>query len=386
VPLPLAGPLSFIQRDYAQQLLRTGEFSTGEPFKGPITGRWVVPLVFPRRDAADHLIGWVASALDVESIGDILARGRTDRSDVIVLSSSQSRVISRSTDVAKWVGSDVREHPLGSALLGGAPSVWRGAGLDGTARIWGAADVPLAGWKVIVGLDEAKSLAPANAALARNSVLTVLILLLAAVLAFATSHAIAAPIQALAQTVGRIAGGERGLRSPLTGATEIDRIALELNRMLDALDRSEAESTQATAALRDREKTLRLVTETIDEVFWMADIAIKTMHYISPGYERVWGRTRESLCEDPRSFIDTVHPDDRDRLLTALESHQTGNFTSANTASSGPTRPSAGSGTAAIQSGTRPARRLATRGSRRTLPSTSGPRKPWPKAGRTWKP
>lgn len=318
VPFPPAGPISVAGQDYAQRLLRTGEFSTGEPFKGFITGRWVAPLAYPRRDAADRLIGWVGVPLDVERIGDLLARGRGENNDVILVVSPQGRVVSRSADVARWVGTDVREQPFVSALLGGTRSVSWGVGIDGVARIWGAADVPLAGWKVIVGLDEARLLAPANAALLRNSLLIAVILLLAAVLAFGIGRAIAAPIHALAQTVGRIAAGERGLRSPLTGASEIARIAAELNRMLDALDRSEAESARAAAALREREETLRLVTETIDEVFWMIDIGSGSMLYISSGYERVWGRT------NPRSFLDAVHPEDLDRLLDTLKLMQTG--------------------------------------------------------------
>jgi PAS domain S-box-containing protein len=60
------------------------------------------------------------------------------------------------------------------------------------------------------------------------------------------------------------------------------------------------------------------IAETIDEVFWMADAAVTRMIYISPGYERVWGRSCASLYEEPRSFIDAIHPDDRERVMTDL--------------------------------------------------------------------
>jgi PAS domain S-box-containing protein len=35
--------------------------------------------------------------------------------------------------------------------------------------------------------------------------------------------------------------------------------------------------------------------------------------YISPAYERVWGRTRESLYENPMSWTEAIHPDDLER-------------------------------------------------------------------------
>ena len=60
------------------------------------------------------------------------------------------------------------------------------------------------------------------------------------------------------------------------------------------------------------------IAETIDEVFWMADAGVTRMMYISPGYERVWGRSCASLYEDPRSFLEAVHPEDRERVRTVL--------------------------------------------------------------------
>lgn len=322
-PLPASGPVSVTDQDYARQLLRTGEFTIGEPFKGRITGRWVVPLVFPRRDAADRLIGWVGSPLDVERIAEALARDLTDSSDIITVISPQGRVISRSTDLAQWVGRDIHDQPFASALLSEKLPL-RGTGLDGTARIWSVAAVPLTGWKVVVGVDEAKLLTPANAALVRNGLVIALILLLVLALAFGVSRAINQPIQTLTGTLSRIAASERGLRLPLTGVAEINRITIEINRTLDALDQSEADKARATAALCESEKTLRLVTETIDEVFWMTDTGIETLLYISPAYERVWGRTRASLRENPRSFLDAVHPDDLDHLQAALTIMHTG--------------------------------------------------------------
>ena len=37
--------------------------------------------------------------------------------------------------------------------------------------------------------------------------------------------------------------------------------------------------------------------------------------YVSPAYERIWGRTCESLYQNPASFFDAVHVEDRQRLL-----------------------------------------------------------------------
>ena len=78
------------------------------------------------------------------------------------------------------MGKDVRDRPFARAFLKDGISAWRSSDLDGTERVWGAADVPPVGWKVIVGIDEAKVLGPIYAALLRNSLVLALILLLAA--------------------------------------------------------------------------------------------------------------------------------------------------------------------------------------------------------------
>ncbi|MEQ1728423.1 MAG: PAS domain-containing protein [Vicinamibacterales bacterium] len=70
--------------------------------------------------------------------------------------------------------------------------------------------------------------------------------------------------------------------------------------------------------LRDVRARLTDITETINEVFWIADADVTRMMYISPGYERVWGRSCASLYEDPRSFIEAIHPDDRQRVADDL--------------------------------------------------------------------
>ncbi len=81
---------------------------------------------------------------------------------------------------------------------------------------------------------------------------------------------------------------------------------------------------RAEAALRETEARALLVADTITEVFWLAAADISRMEYISPGYERVWGRSCRSLYENPRSFLDSIHPDDRDQVLSDLEVQKSG--------------------------------------------------------------
>jgi len=60
------------------------------------------------------------------------------------------------------------------------------------------------------------------------------------------------------------------------------------------------------------------LAERIREVLWMSSPDKQTILYVSPGYEKVWGRSRESLYQRADSFLDSIHPEDRERVVRAL--------------------------------------------------------------------
>ncbi|HEY1554756.1 MAG TPA: PAS domain S-box protein [Kofleriaceae bacterium] len=90
-----------------------------------------------------------------------------------------------------------------------------------------------------------------------------------------------------------------------------------------ALVRDISERKRVEQELRASEERFRELAETIAEVFWVIDADKQRMLYISPGYERTWGRSCQSLYDSPRSWLDAIHPDDRARVLDAATQKQT---------------------------------------------------------------
>lgn len=60
--------------------------------------------------------------------------------------------------------------------------------------------------------------------------------------------------------------------------------------------------------------------ENVELVFSVFDSNTGKFVYLSPSYERVWGCDRKTLFEAPKSWIEAVHADDRDRVATAFQS------------------------------------------------------------------
>ena len=82
------------------------------------------------------------------------------------------------------------------------------------------------------------------------------------------------------------------------------------------------ERKRAEQALLESEERYRQLTDTIKEVFWMTDAKKNEMVYISKGYEDIWGRTRESLYQNPLSWVESLYPEDRERVLSAAMQKQ----------------------------------------------------------------
>ncbi|HKH20085.1 MAG TPA: PAS domain S-box protein, partial [Gammaproteobacteria bacterium] len=70
------------------------------------------------------------------------------------------------------------------------------------------------------------------------------------------------------------------------------------------------EQRRKEEALKQSEERFRQLAEHIRDVFWMTD-GDGTPRYISPAYERLWGRPLQSIYNNPASWIDAIHPDDR---------------------------------------------------------------------------
>jgi PAS domain S-box-containing protein len=84
---------------------------------------------------------------------------------------------------------------------------------------------------------------------------------------------------------------------------------------------------QAEAALRESEERFQQMAANIQEIFWMLDAENLEVIYVNRAYETITGRSCQSLREDPKSYADVIHPEDRVRVLSRLrEAAQAGQF------------------------------------------------------------
>jgi len=69
-----------------------------------------------------------------------------------------------------------------------------------------------------------------------------------------------------------------------------------------------------TAEFEQAAYFFQFFTEKFRSVFWIRSADFTKQIYLSPGYKTVWGRELNELYDQPNSWFNTVHPDDREMV------------------------------------------------------------------------
>jgi len=75
---------------------------------------------------------------------------------------------------------------------------------------------------------------------------------------------------------------------------------------------------RARQDLKSSESRFQLMAESVQDVSWMATPDLDKIFYLNPTFEQVWGCSRQQIYDNPKSFVDSIHPDDRERILAQL--------------------------------------------------------------------
>lgn len=70
--------------------------------------------------------------------------------------------------------------------------------------------------------------------------------------------------------------------------------------------------------LKMREDIFQLMARNIEEVFWIIDPLTGQILYMSPSYHKIWGESIETLYQNPRSWIESIHPEDKDEFISYI--------------------------------------------------------------------
>lgn len=98
----------------------------------------------------------------------------------------------------------------------------------------------------------------------------------------------------------------------ITQRKEIERLQHNYQRDL------ENQIAERTQALQASEERFQEIASTINQLFFIRCGRSRQFLYLSPAYEKIWGRTCESLYQNPDSWLEAIHPDDRQEVIASV--------------------------------------------------------------------
>ena len=96
-------------------------------------------------------------------------------------------------------------------------------------------------------------------------------------------------------------------------------------RNITDLKQAEDSLHQRNLALRESEERFQEIAGTISQLFFMRSASTGQFLYVSPAYETMFGRTCESLYQDPESWQAAIYPEDRELVRSNLRRQFEGN-------------------------------------------------------------
>jgi len=110
-----------------------------------------------------------------------------------------------------------------------------------------------------------------------------------------------------------------GVTDYVRHSESVDTYATLTDRIHEAVDRARS-GTRAGEA----ERHLEAVTAASDDVHWLFSADWSETLFVDDAYESVWARSAETLRENPRDFLNGVHPDDRERVEAGMDALSAG--------------------------------------------------------------
>ena len=113
-----------------------------------------------------------------------------------------------------------------------------------------------------------------------------------------------------------------GVTDYLQKGTRSEQYTILANRVENAV-----EQNRAARSAERKDRWLTEITENSNDVLWMFTADWSECLVISSAYDDIWGLPRTELDDDPTAFLEGIHPDDRERAVTAMERVSDGEFT-----------------------------------------------------------
>ena len=292
--------------EWLPQVLRENQFTVSRPYVGPVSGRPIVVLSAPVRNARGAAAGAVAMSIPLEKLASFATLASSPEGTRLAIIDQTGNVLAQLPESDQWLGKSIRHLPAAAHALRERRGVFDGHDLNGEATVFGFDSIPGVDWRVIVGIPAHKAYDELREHLIQHALAVGLTFILVAFGATWFSRRITRSVQGIAATVRTIAAGDLNARAPASGMLEIDEVAAQLNRMLDVRLADE------NALRESRRRLATLLSNIPGAAYRCLNDGAWSVEFISEGFRAVTGYDPDAYTGVRlRAWGEKMHVDDR---------------------------------------------------------------------------
>jgi diguanylate cyclase (GGDEF)-like protein/PAS domain S-box-containing protein len=214
-----------------QDSLRAEGFFVGNAEFAPTPRRWIAVTSVPVLGADGQRAGMLILPIDLLQLNEQVMRG-LPAAVTVTVSDRRGTTVMRSQDAAHWISRPAPVPPVEAQ-----DAHWFAGVLaqDDAGRLVAQRPMSAFGWQVIAEMPRSTAFQDAERALRQGLMVGGALLLAVLLLTWRIARGIVRPLEALAATADRVAGGDASARMPLAmGSPEVASAAHAINLMLDA--------------------------------------------------------------------------------------------------------------------------------------------------------
>lgn len=256
VPQPGGKAVNVGKAPWFRDFLKNPRFTVGEPFLGPITGKWVSVLSAPIWNERKALVGAVQIPLDLNAFDPHIPTQSLPEGSRYGFFRYDGVLVWRNLDPEGVIGTRPNAQAA-RQIVAVRDGEFESLAIDGVTRYFSVVPMPDIGWVAFVGVPASLVYAQAKHSATTAAVIALLAITLLVLLALAIARRIAEPIVALADTARSVQGGNRLARALTSGPSEVAQVANAFNAMTDSLQASAAALETEIAERKQMEQRVR---------------------------------------------------------------------------------------------------------------------------------
>ncbi|MCX7165187.1 MAG: ATP-binding protein, partial [Rhodocyclales bacterium] len=266
VPQPDGKPVNVGKAPWYQALLKDRRFIVGDPFFGPITGKWVSVLSAPIWSERHEMVGGVQLPLDINSYDPHIPAQFLPTGSRYGFLGENGILIWRNVDPEGIIGTRLDNVEAARRVVEVRNGEFESVGSDGVTRFYSVLAMPQTGWIAFVGIPEREVYAAATQRAITAAIIAVGAIVLLMLLALAITRRIARPIAELERTACGVQSGDLGPRASIEGPSEVAEVAKAFNAMTDRIQASTRRLEAEVSAHKQAEDQLHLQALVLDQI------------------------------------------------------------------------------------------------------------------------